>query len=190
VKATQWAKAASPLLEALPSFHLFKSGLAREHRWVVECLYIDSSSFSSDKFSVEAFVLPLFIPTGHLYFNYGFRIGGQWDRVDDELISAVIHELPRLEGLTSWSGLIDCAADWQINVRHAELRLCVGILESDLDLIAESRRRVEAWQPAVAWETEVLSRCKQLLDVLNQKGRDAAELVLAARKPDVLALIR
>lgn len=167
-----------------------KFGLVREHGWVAECIYAETSSFTRERFFLNAFVLPLFIPTDHLYFDFGFRIGTHWDSVDGETVQAVVAALPRCEGLTSWSGLLAAAKNWEVNLYHAELRLCVGILQPDDKLLSSMRLAIERWQPSTEWEKGILARNSELLAVLDRDGRDAAVSHLEARRPQVLALLR
>ena len=45
------------------------------NEWVVNALALESSDFSPTKFNLTAFVLPLYVPTRHLYFTFGDRLG-------------------------------------------------------------------------------------------------------------------
>ena len=106
MKAREWSVAARPLEPILSGFHPIKRGFARQHEWIAECVYADPSSNSKSMFYLEeVFVLPLFIPTEYLYFNYGFRIGGIWDEVGTELTQALREALPRLASLATIGGL-------------------------------------------------------------------------------------
>lgn len=190
VRAKEWKRAAAPLDDALPGFGPIRFGLVREHRWLAECVYADTSSFKRERFFLNAFVLPLFIPTDRLYFNYGFRIGTHWDGISAEDVDAVIAALPRCEDLTSWPGLRAAAKNWRINLRHAELRLCIGILQSDDTLLSSTRQAIETWQPSREWENDLLERNAALLSKLDRDGRDAAIRHLEARRTQVTALLQ
>jgi hypothetical protein len=43
--------------------------------WLLRAIAVESSSFSADRFTLQAFVLPMYVPTRHLYYTYGGRIG-------------------------------------------------------------------------------------------------------------------
>jgi hypothetical protein len=145
-----------------------RRGFFREHHWVAACIYADTSSFSRERFYLDAFALPLFIPTDHLYFNYGFRIGTHWDELTDETIDAVAAALPRLESLTTWAGLVAAARSWTVNLRAAELRLCIGILAPEETALAPVREAIEQWRVSRGWEHEVLERRRpQVLELLR-----------------------
>ena len=91
------------------------------HRCGHVCVQLGSLLFAS-------IALPRFIPTEHLYFDYGFRIGGRWEHVSPELVDAVRGALPRLSELANLKGLMTAAALWEVNLHQAEIRLCIAVL--------------------------------------------------------------
>ncbi len=67
--------------------------------WLLRALALESSDFSPTKFSLTAFVLPLYVPTRYLYFTFGDRLGRMsgegekwWDALDPEWeLDVVLH---------------------------------------------------------------------------------------------------
>ena len=101
------------LLPVLPEFAVRGSLVYR--RPVGELLYalsFDTSSFTSSRIFVEAFVQPLFVPVDGLWFTFGDRLGeirgGQWWDVDEENPDpafAAIAEVVRRDALPFFSQL-------------------------------------------------------------------------------------
>lgn len=190
MKARDWARAAKPLEEALAGFRPMRFGFVREAEWLAEGIYADSSAFRDDSFFVHAFVLPLFIPTEHVNLTYGFRIGAQWEVVDNRLVQAVTDSLPRLHQLGTLTGLVGLAQNWQGNVRHAELRLCVAVLDGDEVAIDTMISLLRTWRPQQQWEIDVLARSRALAELVENQGLEEASRELAARRTGVLEVLR
>ena len=163
-------------------------GFARAEEWTWQCFYADSSAFRGDAFYLQAFVLPRFVPTDHLHFDYGFRIGDQWEAVTAEVVERVRAAVPELERLATLDGLEAKACDAQ-NVRHAELRLCIAALRGDEAAFARERAATAGWDVALAWETEVVERCALVADAVDDGGFGRATAVLADRRAGVDRLI-
>jgi hypothetical protein len=188
MKLGEWNRQSAPLEELLDGFQRCRWGFVRKHEWIAECLFADSSQFDGRAFYVEAFPLPLFVPTTHLYFDYGFRVGDRWDAVDRPLVAAVRRALPQLAAVSTLQGLRE-AASVQSNAYHAEIRICLAVISDDSSALAASRNNLEQLIATAPWEADVLSRSRELLDVLGSSGRDAAIDVLTARRNNVLPLV-
>lgn len=189
MKATTWKRESRPLADALPGFRSIKFGFARVGEWVAECIVADSSAFSSAAFYVQAFALPRFVPAEHLYFDYGFRIGGRWEEVSAELVGAVRASLPRLSKLASLDGLLGAAENADINLYHAELRLCIGVLKEDRQLFESAHKRIVGWTPTLAWEPDVLARCEALACSVVEGGLSQGVAVLEHRRHEIDRLL-
>jgi len=190
VKSRDWARAAEPLRETLPEFRLMRFGLVQEGAWLAKGIYADSSAFRGDRFFIHAFVLPLFVPTDHLQLTYGFRVGSQWEAVDASLLRAVVEALPHLDSLATLPALSDMAHDWRVNIRHAELRLCIALIEGDEPTFNEMATVVRKWRPQHEWEADVIDRSLSFVATFEDQGRDGAEQVLAARRQAVLEILQ
>jgi hypothetical protein len=190
MNAKEWAKVSWPIAAVLPGFQPIRRGFVRWHDWLAECIYAESSS-TADHFYIEAFVLPLFVPTAYLYFSYGFRIGNTgWDAVSGDLVAAIKEALPRLEALASPAALVELASNITLNVRHAELRLCAGLIMDDGHLFESSRKAIEQWVASIAWEDEVIARSRALLAIVDAGGMDAGLAELRGRCAEVARLLR
>ena len=189
MKATTWKRVSQPIAEALPGFRPIKFGFARVGEWIAVCIVADSSAFSSAAFYMQAFALPRFVPAQHLYFDYGFRIGGRWEEVSNELVDAVRASLPRLSELASLDGLLAAAEHADLNLFHAELGLCIGVLKRDTELFESARARIANWTSTLAWEADVLARCNDLVHVVGQAGFSEGVATLAHRRQDADRLL-
>lgn len=190
MKAREWARISKPLEEALVGFRTMRWGFVREEQWVAKAISADTSSFSAERFYVHAFVVPLFIPTEYVHFTYGFRVGKGWDRVDGDLVRAVVDALPRLDAIATLPGLADVASDWEVNIRDAELQLAIGVIQDDHATFAAMAELLPDWQVEVDWETEILERCRTFVALVDADGFEAGKQELASRRPDVLQLLR
>ena len=69
----------------------------------------DPSEFDPDKFALVAFALPLFVPTRHVHFNFGFRLkdaGNRdrwWSLAESDLVTALLETI-RSQGLPFLAG--------------------------------------------------------------------------------------
>jgi hypothetical protein len=189
VKAAEWKRAARPLAEVLPGFRPIKFGFSRVHEWIAECVAADTSAFSANAFYVQAFALPRFVPTDHLYFDYGFRIGGRWERVSPELVGEVRRALPRLSELATLDGLLAATAQWKLNLYHAEVRLGIAVLREDVVVFDSTRATIATWTPTLAWEPEVMSRCATLAGAVDRGGFPAGLAELKGRRSEVDRLL-
>jgi hypothetical protein len=182
MRAREWARAAQPLARELDGFHPIRFGFARPHDWVAECIYAETSAFSSETFYIEAFALPLFIPSTHLYFDYGFRIGTSWQDVSPRLAAAVRASRHRLSEIASLSGLHAAASYPESNIHHAEVRLGIDLLTGDTDAFQITREIVQRWEISIEWEREVLDRCQTLLRAVDAGGPGSGIAELARRR--------
>lgn len=189
MRASEWSRMSEPLGAVLPGFERFRRGFVRRHEWVAECVHADSSSHSRTAFYVHAFALPLFVPTDHLYFSYGERVGGRWEGMSDDLVRAVEAELPKLRELATLNGLVRRAQRPQLDIYHAELHLCVALIQGDTERFDSLSQQVAAWEQHVAWEGPIIDRCSDLIEIARVEGDEAGVRLLHERVPGVLALI-
>lgn len=190
MKAAEWARVSAPLREALTAFRPMRFGLVHEGEWVAKGIHVETSAFRADRVFIDAFTLPLFIPTKHLTLTYGFRIGHQWERVDAPMVRAVVDAMLRLDAFATSSAVVERAHNWQVNVRHAELRLCIAVLEGDRNIVCEVARTVRDWSPQRAWEKAVIARTMTIADLARTSGPEAAVTALAARREAVRGVLR
>lgn len=188
MKPSEWSKMSKPLAAILPGFDPFKKGFIRRREWVVECIYADSSGYSARAFYLEAFALPLFVPTDHLYFNYGRRVGRRWEAVTDDLVRAVEASLPMLEESATLDGLLQSAARPQVDLHHAEIHFCVALICDHLEDFHRLAEEIAAWSVERVWERPIIERCAALTEAVSAEGLDAGTQVLRERAPGVLAL--
>jgi hypothetical protein len=53
--------------------------VVRSDPWLLQAIAVETSGFSSKRFTLVAFAIPLYVPTSHIYFTYGDRIGSLAD---------------------------------------------------------------------------------------------------------------
>jgi hypothetical protein len=189
LKTAVWARQAWPIAEALPGFDPITLGFARAGKWIAACIVADPSEFKMTAFSLQAFALPLFLPTQHLYFDYGFRVGERWESVSSELVAAVRTSVPELEKLATFDGLLAAASHSDVNIYHAELRLCVALLTGDAATFGAITDRISTWKQHVEWERPVIDRCLALAESVAEGGSPAGIVTLERRRRDVMSLL-
>jgi hypothetical protein len=190
VRAPEWKKASQPLAAVLPGFEPFKWGFVRQHEWIAECISMESHSFSRTRIYIWAFALPLFVPTNHVYFTYGDRVGHFWEGVTPELVDAVAADLPTLRELATLDGVIQRSERPDINIHHAELHLCAALIQGKRDRFERLAQAIEAWDADRDYEHEIIRRCADLAGIVEASGIDAAVAVLRERIPVVMSLFR
>jgi hypothetical protein len=77
--------------------------------YLLRAFKFESSAFSGSTFHVQAFVLPLYVPTEHLYFTFGDRLGRggvSWDveKQPEPAAMAEVLQLIEREGLPLLNG--------------------------------------------------------------------------------------
>jgi hypothetical protein len=167
-----------------------RNGFVRMHEWIAECMLAESSAFSATSFYVEAFVLPRFVPSDHLYFDYGFRVGDRWEALSEELLDKVRAARPQLEGMASLGVLWDRASRPDVNLHHTELRLCISILQESTARFTEAADAIARWQSEREWENGVLGRCRDVISKVNDTGFAEGIASLENRRPPVDQLLR
>jgi hypothetical protein len=108
------------LLKDLPDFSL-KGRLLfmRPVKPILRGIFFESSSFDKAAFSVTTFILPLCVPTTHLYLNFGNRIrhtggGDRWNMTKLDLTSELgaalkLQAVPFLSRVTSLLDFVEIA---------------------------------------------------------------------------------
>jgi hypothetical protein len=140
-------------------------------------------------FYVQSFALPLFVPTDHLYFTYGSRIGTGWQQVNRELVDAVRRELPTLHELATLDGLVRRASRPEIDLHHAELHLCASLIAGDRFHFDRLARDIAGWKESLAWQRPIIGRCAELVEEVRASGDAAGIALLRGRAPAVLSLL-
>lgn len=195
MNAKAWKSIATPIAAAYPEFGPMRKGLVRTHPWVAECLFAASSS-SKEYFYLEAFAFPLFVPSEHLYFSFGSRIGSMWELADvqatdaAELIAAIRAALPGLRARATLSGLTKATRRWQIDPYMAEIRLCIALLNDRPDDFDSVARALQNWKIEDEWEEPTVARCLELVDVVKRRGASAGLEELSKRRDDLMVLLR
>lgn len=162
-------------------------GFVRETDWVAECFFANSSAFSKDVFYLEAFALPLFVPTEHLYVNYGFRVG-RYENVNAEVVKAVQKARGRLAKMSTLEGL-EKAASSNLDIRSRELKMYAAILRDSVDRAEEDFETISLWKVERDWESEVIDRAARIAALLRASGRSGAMEALKEHREAVRGLL-
>lgn len=180
------------IAERLSTWESMKFGYFSTERdpWVAACLYAQSSGFSKSTYYLQAFVLPLFVPTTFLYFDFGSRVGGGWEGVSPELLKELDSVVPPLLNEATVESVAARASEVTINLYHLEVAICASILRDEPARLPQLRAIARGWQTEVAWEAEVLGRCIATLDALARDGRESVLTNLRRCRDEVLTLLR
>jgi hypothetical protein len=190
MKAKEWDVASQPLAEVLQGFRRMKRGFVRfTSDWTAACIYADNSGFSSG-FYLDAFAMPLFVESRYLAGTNSLRIGGIWDRIDDETVAAVRQAVPKLVKLADLKTMVRDSPRWKIDLHHAEVRLGAGILLKDRRLVSDVREGLRGFRAEERWEHEAFDRCQQLLAILDAGGEGAAVAELERRREVTVSILR
>jgi len=144
--------------------------------------YWEPSTFSKKEFFVNAFFLPLYIPTKHLHCTFGHRVGlrRRWsiDRFDLEstLGSEMQKEVPFLMSLRTPTDVANALKplaipnqNGYVNPNCSEALAYALVLSGDIKAAATVLDRLlKSANPLIAWENEIASRARLVQEKLEQ----------------------
>ena len=173
-----------PLTFATPLNHILKG------------FYFESSSFSSEKFFIWIFVLPLYVPCTHISFNIGRRLGSQWNVTTKNLISKLekkmIQEgLPFLDKITTPKNIACnapnigqpddpyvCESIFYSHVFESDIRAALKSFDKLCSLLSER----------ISWQGEILSRAQKLREAMDTDINNAHDILIKWEVESVNAL--
>jgi len=141
---------------------------------VLRGIAFDGSSFDKSSFTVTAFLLPLCVPTDHLYFNFGTRIrhsrgGDRWNTTNSDLVAELggalkLQATPFLSRVTSLLDFVETARTFSQANPNTRKAIAYSLARSGriteavevLDQLLEQLDRAISWQFALAGEAERL----------------------------------
>jgi hypothetical protein len=144
--------------------------------------YWEASAFNKKEFFVNAFFLPLYVPTKHLHFTFGHRVGlrQRWsiDRSDLEstLGSEMQKEVPFLASLRTPTDVANALKpltmpnqNGYVNPHCSEALAYALVLSGDIQAAATVLDRLlKSANPLIAWENEIASRARLVQEKLEQ----------------------
>lgn len=175
------------LLYARPTTHIL---------WGFCC---DSSSFDPSIFTVTVFVLPLYVPTAHLYFNYGHRLRDnrgceKWWNIEEpdlalKLLDCIQREgLPFLERVQEPSQLISLVERLPGNTNpHSLEAIAYSLAITDDYACAQVAldRLLKVLDVNIGWQAEMMERATQFAEVLTVDPQAAKGLLVELEQTTV-----
>jgi hypothetical protein len=166
----EFAKIGKALLPELPGFavkgHLL---LIPPVRQVLRGICFEPSGFDKKAFYVNVFILPLCVPTQHLYFNFGNRVGIGWSsdapNVFSELSLALKREaLPFLSRVEDLHDFIELAKSFSLQNPHTPEAIAYALARAgDVDkAVAELDTLLAMLDVKVPWQFEMAERANAL----------------------------
>jgi hypothetical protein len=152
--------------------------------------HFEGSSFDKESFYVDAFFMPLYVPSQHVHFTFGHRVrdggGDRWSTdkaaFEPALEAAVQKEIPFLAGLNTPLDVANalkplaqrsnphCHEAFAYALAKAgEIHAAVDAIDTLLKLV-ESLKRVN---PRLTWEMEIAERAEFLKTKLTANPDDA-----------------
>jgi len=166
-------------------------------------LHLGSSSRDGRIFRLNAFVLPLFVPTETIHFNYGKRIGsatGQWSADDPNLIEHLTESIrreaiPFLNTVSTLQGVAEFIRPMVVpNVNgyvnpHSQEALAYTLVQlNDVDgamsILSQIQKSLS--KSAVPWELAIRTRAQVIEEKLLPKP-EAALAQLEAWKVETMS---
>ena len=144
--------------------------------------YWEPSDFGKKEFFVNAFFLPLYVPTKHLHFTFGHRVGvrRRWSIDRSDLESTLSLEMQKeVPFLTSLRTPKDVASalkpltmpnqNGYVNPNCYEALAYALVLSGDIKAAATVLDQLlNSANPLVAWENEIASRARLVREKLEQ----------------------
>lgn len=163
------------LLDYLPGFSINGSLMVLPpEKPILRGIAFDGSGFDKSSFTVTAFLLPLCIPTNHLYFNFGNRIrqsggGDRWNITNAHLVAELgmalrLQAVPFLSRVTSLLDFVETAKTFSQANPHTRRAIAYSLARSGriteavevLDQLLAQIDRAIPWQFALAGEADQL----------------------------------
>lgn len=192
MKKKQFESLGKKLLPDLPGFAC-KGWLL--HRLPVSHLLrgfcCNAGAFDAAKFTVHCFVLPLYIPTNHIYFLFGDTLKDDrgcekwWDvndanLADDLLIRIKTQGIPFLTRIDSPTRLVETAQELPSTQETYKWEaIAYSLAMADEYVAAQSAldRLVKALDVKIGWQAEMMERAKQLGEKLNTDPQGVKQLL-------------
>jgi hypothetical protein len=169
VRKTEFNSLIKALTKELPGFAVKDSLMfIPPCRHLLRGIYFEPSTADKRSFYVTVFVLPLFVPTDHIYLNLGERVGISWNADDKDLLPELAEVLKRealpflnsmgtLQGLTG--ALIHNSPDARTQQAMAYGLAVKGDIEQALvalDLLILSLEVEFPWQQCIKDQAQAL----------------------------------
>src|SRR5215217_4323372 len=184
------------LLPVLPGFVVRRSLLYRRPLdYFLHGLSFDTSSFSSSRIFVQAFIQPLYVPYDDLIYTYGFRLGDDfWDVGDQDpnQAFAAIAQAARRDALPFFDDVADLdrfcelVPEWATAIPRRVMQsntLDDPVVAEDLGyteiLRGNEEEGVRLLEQAIAYEREDadgerIADVQEVLDAVHDAGLEAA----------------
>lgn len=192
MKKKQFESLCKKLLPDLPGFAC-KGWLL--HRLPVSHLLrgfcCNAGAFDPAKFTVHCFVLPLYVPTNHIYFLFGDTLKDdrgcemRWDvnavnLADDLLFRVKTQGVPFLTRIDSPTRLVETAQELPSTQETYKWEAIAYSLAMADDYIGAQRaleRLAMALDINISWQAEMMKRAKQLGQKLDSDPQGAKQLL-------------
>lgn len=155
--------------------------------------HLEPSAFSKKDFYVNMFFLPLYVPTKHLHFTFGHRVGPnqRWsverEDLENVLSSEMQKEVPFLVSLRTARDVVRALEPLtQPNKSGYVNPNCYEALSYTLVQAGETTTAaniidalLKTANPTVGWESEIASRARLIRNKLLEKPDEAREQLSA-----------
>lgn len=175
MKRAQFVALEKKLLPALPDFTI-KGPLVfvSPAQSVLRGINFEGSSFDQESFSVSFFVMPLCVPTEHLYFNFGNRLrnkrgGDRWNKkmpnLVEELCTALTAQaVPFLSRAKTLVDFAEMAGSFSLGNPHTPMAKGFALARAGhgnkaIHILDQLLTQID---PNVAWQRTIADLSKQL----------------------------
>jgi hypothetical protein len=195
------------LTHSLPDFAVSGPVIFKiEPEGILLGLHFGSSSRDGRILRLNAFLLPLFVPTETIHFNYGKRIGsgtGQWNGDDPNLIDGLtesirIEAIPFFKTVSTLQGVVEFIrpmvvpnANGYVNPHSQEALAYTLVKLNDVDGAMAMLNQIQKSlsKSAVPWELDIRTRTQLIEEKLLPKP-EAALAQLEAWKAETIGKLR
>jgi hypothetical protein len=179
MKRAEFVALEKKLLPALPGFTI-KGPLVfvSPARSILRGINFEGSSFGKESFSVSFFVMPLCVPTEHLYFNFGNRLrnergGDRWNKempnLVEELCTALTAQaVPFLSRAKTLVDFAEMAGSFPLGNPHTPMAKAFALARDGhgnkaIHILDQLLTQIDS---NVAWQRTIADLSKQLRSML------------------------
>lgn len=165
-------------------------------------LYFEGSDFDAQSFYINAFWLPLYVPTKHIHFNFGKRLrdnrgADRWNsdspQLLDDLAAAIRRDaLPLFDKVESLQGVVEVTRQAAVVSKdpyvHQALSYALAMAGEGTEAVRAIDVLLGLLNPAVPWQAQFAARANLLKEKIADGTEEAGTMLEGWRAESIRSL--